>query len=53
VFDFEAVVKATGRTVELVELHLWTFGADGKVRRFAHHVDRHAMVLAHEGAATG
>jgi ketosteroid isomerase-like protein len=40
-------VKATGRTAEALEIHLWTFGDDGKVRRFFHAIDRHAFVQAY------
>ena len=43
-------VKATGRAVEEDnEVHLWTFGADGKVTRFAHVVDKHAQWAAYRG----
>jgi hypothetical protein len=41
-------VKATGNVVEALEMHLWTFGADGQVTRFFHCIDRHAFVLAYE-----
>lgn len=44
----EAKVKPTGKVLEALEIHLWTFGADGKVRRFFHCIDRHAVVLAYE-----
>jgi ketosteroid isomerase-like protein len=43
----EATVKATGRSVKALEVHLWTFGDDGKVSRFFHVIDRHAFVLAY------
>jgi uncharacterized protein len=46
--NIEATVKATGRTVKTLEIHLWTFGPDGKVSRFFHAVDRHAFVLAYD-----
>jgi ketosteroid isomerase-like protein len=45
--NLEAEVKATGRTAEALEIHLWTFGDDGKVSRFFHAIDRHAFVLAY------
>ena len=32
---------------EALEIHLWTFGEDGKVSRFFHCIDRHAIVLAY------
>jgi ketosteroid isomerase-like protein len=38
-------VKATGKVVEMLEVHLFTFGEDGKVSRFFHCLDRHALVL--------
>jgi hypothetical protein len=41
-------VKATGKPAKVLEIHLWTFGPDGKVTRFLHAVDRHAFVLAYE-----
>jgi len=40
-------VKSTGKVVEALEIHLWTFGAAGKVSRFYHCIDRHAFVLAY------
>ena len=49
--DVEVRVKATGKTVRALEVHLWTFGEDGKVTRFFHCIDRHAFVLAYGLAA--
>jgi ketosteroid isomerase-like protein len=46
--DIEATVKSTGNDLEALEIHLWTFGDDGKVSRFFHCIDRHAFVLAYE-----
>jgi uncharacterized protein len=40
-------VKRTGKRVEDIEVHLWTFGPSGKVTRFAHVMDRHSQVLAY------
>ena len=38
--DIELLVKRTGRTIrEFDEVHLWHFGADGRVARFRHAVD--------------
>ena len=48
VFDVEVRIKANGKTIKVLEVHLWTFGADGKVTRFFHCVDRHAFVLAYQ-----
>ena len=45
--NIEVTVKATGRTAKALEIHLWTFGDDGKVSRFFHAIDRHAFVLAY------
>jgi len=45
--DLEVKVKASGAPMEALEIHLWTFGDDGKVTRFFHAVDRHAAVLAY------
>jgi ketosteroid isomerase-like protein len=48
--DLEVKVKATGRPVSALEIHLWTFDDEtGKITRFFHAVDRHAFVLAYEG----
>jgi ketosteroid isomerase-like protein len=44
-------VKATGKTAEALEIHLWTFGEDGKVTRFFHCIDRHALWLAYGSPA--
>jgi len=50
--NVELKVKATGRVAKALEVHLWTFGADGKVTRFFHCFDRHALVNAYSlGAA--
>ena len=45
--DIDVTVKATGRTARALEIHLWTFGDDGRVTRFFHAIDRHAFVLAY------
>lgn len=50
VVRFAMEVKSTGRALpEDTEIHLWTFGADGKIVRFAHVVDRHAQWAAYNG----
>ena len=46
IIQIEATVRATGKTVKDYELHVWTFGADGKVARFRHVVDTHQHFLA-------
>lgn len=46
--DVEVRVKATGKEARALEIHLWTFGMDGKVTRFFHCIDRHAFVLAYQ-----
>lgn len=43
----EARVKPTGNVLKLLEVHLWTFGEEGRVSRFFHCNDRHAAVLAY------
>ena len=45
--NVEVKVKSTGKIVEALEIHLWTFGDDGKVSRFFHSIDRHAFWLAY------
>ena|SRR5688572_894079 len=38
--DVEATVRSTGMPIkEEDQVHLWTFGKDGKVERFRHRVD--------------
>lgn len=49
VVDLEVRVKATGRTVRALEIHLWTLGEEGRVTRFFHCLDRHAFVEAYGG----
>jgi ketosteroid isomerase-like protein len=46
----DIVVKATGRRIRDLAIHLWTFAPDGKVARFRHFVDTHQYVLANRGA---
>ena len=45
--NVEVKVKPTGKIAEALEIHLWTYGDDGKVSRFFHCIDRHAFVLAY------
>lgn len=40
-------VKETGEEIQELEIHLWTFGAEGKVARFFHCLDRHSLVKAY------
>lgn len=50
VVRFALEVKRTGRSVDTdLEVHLWTLGADGKVVRFGHVVDKHAQWAAYHG----
>jgi hypothetical protein len=46
VVDLAATVKDTGRSVDDIELHLWTFGADGQVTEFRHFVDGEEFLAA-------
>jgi ketosteroid isomerase-like protein len=39
VIDLDATVVATGERIRDVEIHLWSFGADGRVTEFRHVVD--------------
>ena len=43
----EATVNPTGKTFKALEIHLWTFGANGKLSHFFQCIDRHAVVLAY------
>jgi ketosteroid isomerase-like protein len=45
----DATVRSTGQRFQDEELHLWTFGDDGRVTRFRHYVDT-AKHLAAVGA---
>jgi uncharacterized protein len=48
--DLEATVKATGtKVVEVDEVHIWHFGADGLVARFRHRADTHLQWKAYHG----
>lgn len=49
VIDLELTVKATGQAVRDEELHLWTFGPNGKVSSFHHVVDTAQHVAAYRG----
>jgi ketosteroid isomerase-like protein len=40
-------VKETGAEVHELEIHLWTFAENGKVKRFFHSIDRHSLVKAY------
>jgi ketosteroid isomerase-like protein len=40
------VVKATGKTFQDVEAHLWAFDREGRVARFRHFADTHGILLA-------
>ena len=46
VIELEVLVKATGKTLRDLEVHLWTFDDAGRVVRFRHVVDTHAHHLA-------
>jgi ketosteroid isomerase-like protein len=49
IIHLEATVRATGRSFSDLELHLWTFDAQGKVARFRHVVDTHQHWVAARG----
>jgi uncharacterized protein len=42
----ELVYKANGKRIRDLEMHLWTFGADGRVSGFRHFVDTHQWAQA-------
>ena len=44
--NLEGVVTSAGRSVDDMEVHVWTFGDDGKVTVFRHMVD----TIAHRAA---
>jgi ketosteroid isomerase-like protein len=46
IIQIEALVRATGKSFRDYELHVWTFGDDGKVARFRHVSDTHQHYLA-------
>ena len=46
VIEITLTVKATGHSIEDEELHLWTFGPDGKVAAFRHVADTAVHVAA-------
>jgi len=45
----ELVVKATGKPIRDLEMHLWSFGADGLVTGFRHFVDTQQWAQAARG----
>ena len=49
VIKISVEVVGTGIVDDDLEMHLWTFGSEGLVTRFAHVVDRHPMVARHRG----
>lgn len=52
VIRIEATVPATGGQVKDLEMHLWTFGPDGKVTAFRHIVDTAQHIAAYRGVAS-
>jgi ketosteroid isomerase-like protein len=47
---FEATAKATGERFQDEEIHLWTFGADGKVTSMRHYIDTAKHIKAAKGS---
>jgi ketosteroid isomerase-like protein len=47
--DIHVTVAETGREIRDEELHLWTFGENGKVVRFRHYVDTAKHLAASRG----
>lgn len=50
VIRIHARVRETGQEIRDLEMHLWTFGADGKVSRMRHFSDTHQFALAAKAA---
>jgi ketosteroid isomerase-like protein len=46
VIEIDALVRATNKRLHDLELHLWTFDAQGRVTRFRHVADTHQHWLA-------
>lgn len=46
VIEIELVVKATGRTISDVEVHLWTVDDAGRVTAMRHMLDTHQHLVA-------
>ena len=47
----EARVRATGKHVQALEIHLWTFGEDGRITRLRHYVDTAKHIAADAGGS--
>jgi uncharacterized protein len=50
--EIEFTVPLTGMRVRDQELHLWTFGADGRIVRMRHYIDTAKHIRAHGLAAS-
>lgn len=49
--DVDLTVKATGeRIIEVDEVHIWRFDAEGRIAGFTHKVDTHRHWMAFRGA---
>ena len=46
-FSIDFTVPATGKRVRQEEMHLWSFGADGKINRFRHYLDTARLMQAY------
>ncbi len=44
--DVELRARTTGKTVKDIEVHLWTFGVDGKAARLRHLIDTRQIAAA-------
>jgi ketosteroid isomerase-like protein len=49
----DVTVKATGERFQDEEIHLWSFGSDGKVTGLRHYIDTAKHVKAAKGAPAG
>ena len=46
IIGIDARIRSTGKALHDLELHLWSFGASGKVEKFRHVADTHQHWLA-------
>lgn len=44
--DLQAMIRSTKKALKDLEIHVWSFDEEGKIRAFRHVVDTHQHVLA-------
>ncbi len=47
VIEFDLTVKSTGKRIHDEEIHLWSFGPDGKIIAYRHFLDTAKAIEAH------